>query len=1596
MEQLPILPTRAQHMPHGRSEAAAPVTLSASPPQSSAAHVAAAVSIGDPRHRQSDGSADRVPVTSSGDVTPQSATPYAPAASPAAESPEPHPFLQQRRLPSILLDSWEFRKLAAEGSVLANAMLSYDVDDDGLEEVIVGTTEGLLCVVKPDCREPLFMRTLAATISVVLYTPIHSRLVLVTLEGQCEVTDHFLRLTQQQRACSESVNMNATLPTEGVDGGAASVCGQLYQGSDSANSQPRTSSSHYGGGRSASSARGGATTTPHSAGTPWSTESCSPTHVFHVPSNCLCADLSPDRDADLVFLGSYDRRFYVYSIINGSCLLSLFVHDPITSVKAFAIPTSAADVHPVTSSLPICVYDQRALTRAGRGGSTSGSRRTLSSSSAGTGGAGALDDSPREAETPPDRMGKASASPHIPLVFISTPTHLILLPGGLTDIQQWRKLQPKSAHLPLTVQLRRDDPAATLPQSLRHPLRHEHTRRLSSIDSGETAKAGTALTRSATARRGSDGDHPREGEAALPPQMTRAPLASSPGLRSPPTVPADTSRGDPLGFDAVRSQDSSHPRRLCGTATESRRDCTDVRTEGGCLTSDDSVPVATATAAVAAGAGTGSSLSSSQLRRQARRRAIQAAEMGRPVLVKPLWVLRIRSHALDVPLLQTMPIPDDNIGGDFASAAPAAATAGALRPFSAPEGTAQEAAAGTATGVSSALHGGFIASHNTCDSVLARSDTLAPPSLAGTVAFPPEDGLRRVIGYGGGGAEKAEASNPSQTLSATAAAVAQNNRQPSLRQLSNTRSSRTRQGSPNNSSDDDGRVVGLQCSSDDDDEETGLLSSDAALGFGGSAAPGMNAAGMADREQKEDDNGDGDIGTVGDEGFGLDKSGTSTSTTYNSGSDTHDRSSSGEVYDTVAASGQRLLANSSTRHSQHHHQGTGTMGPALLAPSMPHTRAQSVPTMLLSHSRMAHSANMGRGNRGGGGLLSAVTATTAAAHLSLEDFTKLYSERHTRQHHRSVAVREDERGDRRASRDRRSRRIAHREHYALQHHPARGRSPLFTAAASAPAGTEVRLPTSVDVSVGVSQVAVALSCEDGLALELRFSVVRLSSLSRCERRLPQGTVRLYDMRGRRLSRASASAGCGSSKKVSPGAKVVGGAVSPARPASSPGSPGGTRSFRSRGSHGSELPRQRRKGASQVTYNIYLPTPAVRQAGAAAALPSLSHLSGVPLASMRQRQRSRNSRRGCGDVGGALPTTEVMSTPATVNAISVMGSPLAADNTGCSASAAADRRQGSMSGEATMLEGDGATGRNSHVALAQRYGEDTVVLRAQCLWAARLSDSPLVQRARVFCVRDSHSQNTFCSVFVAANGTCFAVDGDTMSVVKCCVKEDCSSFTVMVGPFSTAPMLSTRPSMVTLRDSSADASAFAQDGALNALSPASSASTVTLHLLRGAVGRTVSCVCVSIDELCVYSVGEANQLCRHRDSACGALAAPGTKEPISLLSRCLPDNSYAGVANGTSALTAQPIEDMDGTAASLLASMDPEEQALLSQLAMRLRQHEQRASAPSHHDSDTGATSGGEQAVEADEEVLARLKRMLLYDYSEHEWEKLQSIEHTLV
>ncbi|KAK7202170.1 Quinonprotein alcohol dehydrogenase-like protein [Novymonas esmeraldas] len=1433
----------------------------------------------------------------------------------ASAAPAVLPFLRQRRLPSILLDSWEFRKLASEGSVLANAIVSHDVDDDGLEEVIVGTTEGLLCVVKPDCRAPLFLRVLAATISVVLYTPGRHRLVLVTLEGQCEVIDHFLKPQPHapQRTSSEPASAYGVSSTDVMDGSSSA---RLYQRTDSTNSLPLASTARGGGVRPGGRSTSGGTALPTSGSHTSLVDRAllevvnssvvQPTHAFHVPSNCLSADLSPDTDADLIFLGSYDRRFYVYSIPTGSCLLSLFMNDPITSIKAFAIPVSAADACPATTSAAIAVHGRGTGSRAHE--RVGGPRKTRagsgSSSSGGTAARARRDGSmQRRGDSAADAAAAAAAasssSSYIPLVFLSTPTHLVLLPGGLSDIQRWRKLQPKSAHLPLTVQLHGDDAASTPPPE---PPQQQQQLQQQQHDGGSRTlfNGGSG---------GGDGSGSGGGSGVSVSAAASATVRVGAGVAHEGTRATPTRRASvPLSATARAAVGGAAPNRPGGATPEHDRHSAAALASGG------------------GGGGVGggadvSGLSGGQQRRQARRRAIQAAEMGRPVLVKPLWAMRIGSHTLDVPLLHAAPTPESGTGAVRVaqrSSAPVAseraaqaASAGGASPHPARGGRRSSvvSAHGTAGGAAVAAVPGAVAAPPVHNSSIF---SISSPSLGSTAhgagsltnatshstASPDRPQRQRRLLRGGDGGDETETSYASRaslpTVGGLAAASAA--RRSSWRGLSSTLPLQ-RQESLVRVRDDDGDGA-----SDGDDDDSDGGDSDGADVEVGDSESLSGGGGRADVDDDDDDRG----GVV-------------------RGDEAHEAAST-ETSD--AASDLSLSTTSSATGSGSGSTGIGAAVVDAALPARSPARRNSV--------------------KGGGG-------DAAVMSSSLMDLVRL-----DRRRHRRGAGRTSQ-GGRPPARD-----------------AARDTATMPTAAETS---TAVRLPTSVDVSVGASQVAVALSCEDGLALELRFSVVRLSSLTRRERRLPRRTVRLYDMRNPPRLRAAAAAA------AAPAAAAAAAATTPATQRRGAGDDaanddrggggGGAWSMGSASSpasatHGrSRQQRRRRRGASSVSYNIYLPTLAPATAPSAA-LSSHFPLPGAALAS--RRQRSRCGRRAQRD----------------------SAEPLRAGG-GSGTAAGAQLARGDVDDDALMLDngGGGAAATTTITTSPSLHAEeeDSIVLRAQCRWAARLGSSPLVQRSRVFYVRDRHLSNAFCTVFVAANGTCFAIDGDTLSVVECTVKDDCSSFTLMAGPSTTSPAPLPRTTSGARREASTDVSGALRDGDVSGgASAATSPANVNLDLLRGSVGRMVSCVCVSVDELCVYSVGEANLLVGHRDCAASASPKAASHEPVSLLSRC-------AVGNGA-ARPAEPQHNDDGASAMACAlpSTDAEEQALLRQLAIRLcelEKHVRPSPQPSRSGSAVPSVGGDTLAASTEEEMLLRVRQMLLYGYSEQQWERLQWLDHAV-
>ncbi|KEG08902.1 FG-GAP repeat protein [Trypanosoma grayi] len=285
-----------------------------------------------------------------------------------------------QRLPAIHLDSWEFRRMAREGSVMPNALVVWDVDGDGVEEVILGTSEGQLLVVKPDHRAPVYSRTIAATISVVLYCVEHHRLVLVTLEGQCEVTERFLIGGDSGNSRMRSSTFGTAIEARPVEGGHMAH----LDNNNGAYSRGATQTSQ----------------TP-----------CGASYVFSIPPNCFCGDIATEEGGTMMFLGSYDRRVYVYSLTaDGKCLGSLFVHAPVSSMKYFTLPT-------VTDAY-VCVTNASSPTPQ-----TTAAVRPPSVTAVGDGTTSC--DSRRHAA-----VGKS-------LLLVSCSHSLLLLNASYADVMQW-------------------------------------------------------------------------------------------------------------------------------------------------------------------------------------------------------------------------------------------------------------------------------------------------------------------------------------------------------------------------------------------------------------------------------------------------------------------------------------------------------------------------------------------------------------------------------------------------------------------------------------------------------------------------------------------------------------------------------------------------------------------------------------------------------------------------------------------------------------------------------------------------------------------------------------------------------------------------------------------------------------------------------------------------------------------------------------------------------------------------------------------------------------------------------------------------------
>jgi hypothetical protein len=199
---------------------------------------------------------------------------------------------------AMCCESWEFRKICSEGSVFPHAVLVADIDEDGMDEYVIGTTEGHLVVMSHQQRNPLFTTTLAATISVVLHAPKRHLVVVITLEGQCELREAGgNHANNSSSAMGNRAQSTATVPSGG---------GQPLSSSCDLTSLVSTDA-----------------------------VTLSLVASLTIPANCTCGDIN--EQGHLLFLGSSDRRVYVYDLIESVCIGSVFLNSQVFAVRSCAV-----------------------------------------------------------------------------------------------------------------------------------------------------------------------------------------------------------------------------------------------------------------------------------------------------------------------------------------------------------------------------------------------------------------------------------------------------------------------------------------------------------------------------------------------------------------------------------------------------------------------------------------------------------------------------------------------------------------------------------------------------------------------------------------------------------------------------------------------------------------------------------------------------------------------------------------------------------------------------------------------------------------------------------------------------------------------------------------------------------------------------------------------------------------------------------------------------------------------------------------------------------------------------------------------------------
>lgn len=201
-------------------------------------------------------------------------------------------------------ESWEFRKICSEGSVFPHAILVADVDGDSFDEYIVGTTEGHLVVMSHQQRHPLFTTTLAATISVVLHAPKRNLVVVITLEGQCELR--------------EAVSNKGPTSSAAAEGSANAGAPRAQRSSAQVPPFPSTNDLSASGSQCSTAVI-----------------TLSLIESLTIPANCTCGDI--DEAGHLLFLGSSDRRVYVYDLGERVCIGSVFLNSQVFAVRSCAM-----------------------------------------------------------------------------------------------------------------------------------------------------------------------------------------------------------------------------------------------------------------------------------------------------------------------------------------------------------------------------------------------------------------------------------------------------------------------------------------------------------------------------------------------------------------------------------------------------------------------------------------------------------------------------------------------------------------------------------------------------------------------------------------------------------------------------------------------------------------------------------------------------------------------------------------------------------------------------------------------------------------------------------------------------------------------------------------------------------------------------------------------------------------------------------------------------------------------------------------------------------------------------------------------------------